>query len=351
MFVYFLVFVSIALAGLLFSERKLQQLLLIPFILLLIIFAGTRFQVGCDFWGYGMRFLHAPPLDNIASFLQREEPLFLLLTSWVKSVGLEYMWLNLFSSIIIFTCIWRFAARHPSPLLLLALMVPILITQLSMSGLRQAIAVACLMMSTLAYMDKKRLMATLWIILATGFHQTAIIFLPTVFLIGKDISTGRLVLALFILGPVVAFILGQRVDLYRDRYVTQIYGASESMGGVLRYGLLFFTACLFEVYKSRVKQMFPKEYDVMRLYSLMILALSPVILISSVAMHRLGYYMLPVQLYILAIMPIVIPRGSVNFQMVKLMPIILYGVYMLVWFNTSSHADYCYIPYDSYLFH
>jgi hypothetical protein len=347
MIVYFGIFFILSAMALSVKGKNNQQLMLWFLFPFFLFFAGTRLNTGCDFWGYLQRFYQSGTFDTSGPVWEMEEAGFQFIMLSIKSYNLDYMWLNFSCSLIIFICLFKFIRRHPTPLLVLALMFPILIVQLSMSGLRQALAVAFLMLAMTAFIDKKRMMTAFWIIIGASFHQSLIIFLPLAFLVGSKVSTKKIIIALLIIGPISAIFLSARMDVYSNRYIT---GDAESAGAILRLGLILISAILFEVYKKRIHNMFPQEYDLMRLFSLISFALIPVALVSSVAVHRLGYYVLPVSYFTLAIVPFVLSNSIKNIQFYRLMPVLLYGAYILVWFGTSRHAQMCYVPYDSYLF-
>jgi EpsG-like putative glucosyltransferase len=315
----------------------------------LSVFSGTRYYTGCDFTGYLHRYENIVPLLTFekAAFVL-DEPGFNLLALGLFGFGLDFMWLNVASAVIFFLCFGIFANRHPAPLMLLTLSFPILIIQLSMSGLRQALATAFLMLAFNAFSDNKRVWVAFWIVIAAQFHQTAILLLPLAFIAGREISVVRILGAVVILGPFAGLFLSDRLDLYSDRYVEQIYGSQSSSGAALRLGLLLITASIFEMYKTRIKALFPKYYQLMRIFSLASFALIPVFLISSVAVHRLIYYILPVNLFTLACLPYAMfPRNQ--WQIGKLLPLALYFSYIAIWFAFSRHANICYTPYESYL--
>src|SRR5690606_28407321 len=120
----------------------------------------------------------------------------------------------------------------------MVLSFPVLVVQLAMSGLRQALATALLMVAYAAFVKGRRLSVAVWILLASQFHTSSIIFLPMVLLVGKRVSAVKLMTAMVLLSPVVAWFLGMRLEVYSDRYVEQIYGESSSSGAWFRYVLV-----------------------------------------------------------------------------------------------------------------
>ena len=137
----------------------------------------------------------------------------------------------------------------------------------------------------------------------------------------------------------------------RTQVLASMGSSSGSSGGaVFRLGILVITAFLFEIYRSRMAWLYPKAYNLMRVFSLVSFALIPIMLINTVALHRLIYYVVPIQAYILAAIPQVMFRHPRDARIAELGPIVLYVAYILVWLSISRHANVCYVPYESYLF-
>ena len=350
MTVYLVVFLLLSGLALLKGRGAGSALMLWVLLAGLVVFVGTRLNTGCDFLSYEQRFLNAVYYASLADAIADGEAGFQALVYATRSIGLDYVWLNVFCALIFFTGVGLFVRRHPEPLIVVALMFPILIVQLSMSGVRQALAVAFLMLALVAFMDRKRLLSVVWIFLGATFHQSLLLFLPLAWMSGRRLSVPRVLAALAILGPLALILISDRIQVYEDRYVEQIYGENESVGGLIRLGLLLITALLFEFYKKRVMLAFPDQYLMMRVFSLITFALVPVAMISTVAVHRLGFYVIPVQLFTLAILPLAIFGNRLNRLFFRFLPLAVYAMYMIVWFATSRHARLCYSPYESYIF-
>ena len=349
MITYFAIFGFLVLIGL-SAKSRMGRLVATFFVgTFLLIFMGTRYETGCDYWGYLVRFNYLYQDENYLSYLPAEEPGFHLLNFAIKSFGLDYVWLNVSASLIYLICLFRFARISPRPLLLIALFFPILIVQLGMSGLRQALAVGFLLLAFANYTEKNRILTALWILVAAQFHQSAYIFLPLALLVGRNISVGRIMVALILIGPVVGYLLEERAQVYHERYVEELYGENSSSGAIFRYALALIPALLFEKYKVRLRRVFTKSYDLMRLFSLITFALIPVGFVSTVALHRLTYYVLPISIYTLLNVSMVMPRRVGVSKKLLFVPVLIFGAYVVVWFVWSKHASSCYIPYKTYL--
>jgi hypothetical protein len=71
-------------------------------------------------------------------------------------------------------------------------------------------------------------------------------------------------------------------------------------------------------------------------------------LVSSVALHRLVFYVMPVSiLALLCVADSIFQRH--NRPVAIAIPFLAYGGYILMWFTLSKHSAACYVPYQSWL--
>lgn len=350
MFPYIAVYSVFSALGLALKGRQGKFVVLLA-LAFLLWFMGARFEVGCDFSGYLNRFALAPDDLSLEEIRSSSEPGFHLLIGSVKAAGLDYMWLNVFASALILIGFSRFLSAFQLPVLILALLFPILILQLGMSGIRQAIAVALLMGSAQSFVAGKRISTAAWILAATAFHTSAAIFLPIAFVAGRPIKLLRLVGAVALFLPVAIFIGGDRFETYQDRYIDQIYGEVSSGGAFIRYAMILVPALLFIGNRKKFQQAAPREFELLNLFSIIIVAIGFSGFVSSLVLHRLNYYVMPFSIVMFAYASIALgARSKANRQLFKALPIAMYGGYMMFWFLNSRHADLCYTPYQSYSF-
>ncbi len=350
MSIYIGIYILLAASLFLVRSKRDQQLLFYFWIFFLVVFVGSRLDTGCDFSSYVNRFKYFDVSTSVRKIVADAEPGFQLFTYLVKSNGLNIFWFNTFCAMCFFVFVKIFVSWHPSPILLLTIMFPILIVQLSMSGVRQALAVGFFMLAMVSFVKGSRLLVGIYILIGATFHQSVIVFLPLAVMVGKNISSVKVLAGLSIVGPISTFFLLDRLSVYNDRYIEQIYGAQESSGALLRLGLMLLTFIIFELKKGEVKNLFPQFYPLIRLFSLIAFALIPVAAISTVAIHRFSFYILPVQLFTLGLLPYAFSETKRMLHKYQLSVIGLYGLYIVVWFSFSRHADVCYSPYNSYLF-
>lgn len=350
---YLGIYLIMALAHGFVRAEATQRFLLVCSTVFLTLFVGTREFVGCDFLTYVRRF-ETYSMYSFESFGSGTSDIgFTILNYLVISLGLDFVWVQMACAGIFFYCVTVFAIRRENPIGMLALLFPILVIQLAMSGIRQATAAAILLLAWNAFVDRRQFSVLFWVILAATFHSTAILFLPMVLLVGRPFAAWKLLIASITVAPMALLFAGEQVDLYQKRYIE---GDVQSFGAIFRLGLIVITAIFFEIYRERYKHKFPGDYELMRAFSVFSFGLIVVFFISTLVTHRLSYYVTPIQLLILMRLPEVMNSDGgegeriTGGSFIHAAPYLVYLAYVIVWFGTSRHADYCYIPYNSYLF-
>lgn len=342
---YVSLFFLLALAGLLDEHGKARPLL-VPIGIVLLWFMGLREYVGCDFDAYLLRYDGQRFMGDGPSF-DGSEWGFEVLTYLFAQAGFSFYVFQAVITAIIVYCYLRFASRQVYPLMVLALIYPVLVVQLGMSGLRQAVAVGFVMMAFEAFVAKQRLYTGGWIIAAFLFHSSAILLLPMAFIAGRQISLPRLIGAFVLLMPVAALLLGDRIDVYSNRYIDQVYGEQQADGAWIRYILSIVPTLFFLRYRLQIKKAFPDQYQLLLIGALFVCSLLLAGAISSVALHRFNFYALP-----LAALMVVYGTKAVATRPVtmRLAWLGMFGGYQLAWFTLSSNAQSCLMPYDNIMF-
>ncbi len=308
----------------------------------LVLFMGQRYQVGCDYGGYLHRFTssHAFVLETLP--FTTTEWGFAYLTYTMQEYSDHYStYLTVISTILV-VCYVIFVRSFHHSFALLALLFPIIIVQLGMSGVRQALAGCFLMLAAVAFVKGRRWLIVVLILIGFQFHSSVIIFLPIAFLAGREISAVRLLIILMLITPVSAYLLADRFDSYTDRYIEQIYGVQDARGGVIRYTLVMIPVIAFFLYGNAVKENFPKVFPLLKLFAIICVSLFPLLFLSTVALHRFNYYVMPIS--ILTFMYL-----SLSGVFSRAWPFVFYGLYSISWFLLSGHAAKCYLPYRSWI--
>ena len=315
-------------------------------LLFLFLFSAFRLNVGCDWGGY-LNQWNIQENSSIIIDLNRTEFFWWSSISLLQYLNFPYPWLNVFAALIFFLGIHRIAIRQIDPLGFLILLYPILIINMPMSGIRQGVAIGIMCLAFNAFTDKKIIWFIFLTILATQFHQSAIIFIFLLPLIYGKYSKRRIAFALILALPGIYVILnesnaGQVVDRYLDTGI-------DAIGGVFRVGLLSLTGMAFIVLlRKKWERTFSQTYKITTIFSLIMLLLLFVIPFSSVIGDRLGYYLIPIQAMILAGIPFLqIQKYRVIYSVA---PYLIIGLTFLTWTLISWHFQKCYIPYNTWIF-
>jgi hypothetical protein len=340
MYVYLAIYSALALQAI-GNYRRHNRFFFFTVAIFLIWFMGFRYDTGCDYFGYLHRWVNFEFPTSPVQFFKGEEAGFSLLMGSVKASGLDYTWLNVFASAVLVACYIRFASMHSFAPLILALLFPVIIIQLGMSGIRQALAGGFLMLAFNAFARKEKLWTATWIFVGMQFHASVVIFLPIALLAGRQIDTLRIGASLMILGPIAALLIADRFDTYESRYIER---ELTSGGAVIRYALIFLPVPFFVLNRKKVRKVFPDLFPLFQLSVLLILALAPLIVISSIALHRLNFYVFPLSILLCVYVGAVISRRPSDGHWLA---VAAYGSYSFLWFLTSRHAQSCYIPYDN----
>ena len=310
----------------------------------LVWFMGFRYETGCDYHAYLLRWITFSPPTSLSQVFQGEEAGFALLVWSVKAIGLDYTWLNVAASIILVFCYVKFASAHRFAPLVLALLFPVIIVQLGMSGIRQALAGGFLMLAFNAFIRRQKLWTAIWVLIGMQFHASVVMFLPLALLAGRDVSMERLAVSLAVLGPVASLLLANRFDTNHERYIEQVHGAIISGGAVIRYALVALPVPFFFLYQKKLKAFFPEVYPLLKLMSLLIISLSPLVFISSIALHRINFYIMPGSILLCVYVGALISEKYIKGHWIT---VIAYGSYSFFWFLLSRHAELCYVPYEN----
>ena len=313
---------------------------------LLFIFSGFRFEVGCDWTGYLSQW-NRQELSTLQFALLDSEPTWWALIHGLQFLDLSYPWLNVASSAIFFLGVHILARRQPDPLGFLVLLFPILIINMPMSGIRQGAAIGIMCIAFAAFIDKKLLWFTAWTLLASTIHNSAIIFMLLLPLVGGEYTNKHLALAAVLAIP-GGFILlsGGAADQAVSRYIGS---GADAAGAAFRVMLLFLTGFgYFLILRKGWKWSFPADYKLVSIFALAMTALIVLLPVSTVIGDRLGYYLIPIQVMILARIPYLPIRHSKAIYSV--VPYLGLGLVLLIWTSQSWHFQQCYVPYQTWIF-
>ena len=344
--IYILVFLALGALVPFGTSGSRQNTTLLLFVLLaLFLFIGFRWQVGCDWTGY-LNIFEITRDRTLQEVLTDREPAFGILNYVLHAFDQEYFWINVIGALIFLTGLYFFARREPNPLAIVALSFPVLVVNMPMSGVRQGIAIGLFMIAMNAYRDRNRWLYAAAVLAASGFHQSALIFLGLAPLIGVRKTAATITFALILTLPAMYLLFTGTANFYADRYSG---GVDEAAGAPFRTALLGLTGLIFFfVLRKRWLRDHPEDYELHLIGATMMLAVLPIALFSSVVGDRIGYYLIPFQLVVLARLPSLLRNDSLA-PIYAVLPYLALLVFFVGWINLSPLFERCYLPYNSVL--
>ncbi len=341
--IYLIVFaISLVMNFVTYGNPKYRNITYNGLLLFLFLFTAYRMNVGCD---YGSYWTHAKfhQTETLVQVLQKVETLYWLTVIGLYRLGFEFPTINVVSAVIFYAGIHALARRQPDRLLFLTLIYPMLITNLAMSAVRQAAALGFLCFAYNAVTDRKPLRFVLFVLLAFGFHKSALGFLALTFFISKDTSPRVLLLAgLATLPFLYFFFTNSAAQQYSDMYVNT---ATDAAGGAYRALSLFLTGVIFFLFlRKKWKIQTPVDYDLIFYTAPIMLFIFPVAFYSSVIGDRFGYYLMPLQAVILS--RAYLYYNKIDSFIMYLFPIAMFGSMLLIWSQYSQIFQECYGVYD-----
>ena len=313
--------------------------------LLVFAFSAFRFRVGPDWSGYLQQWMMIRDFSDVTS---KGSEVAWWGTIWLlKSAGLPYPSINVLSSAVFFAGLYHLAVRVGRPTLVLAYAYPVLVLNMPMSGIRQALAVGLMCFASTAAYERRISRFVLVTSLAALFHVSAAAFLLIVPLIGRGrVSLGLLSFSALGVLAIFGFTSGSVLDQYSARYVeSELDGA----GSIYRVAILVVAAPYYFL-GVRPVLIVRDGRLISRLDFLSAALLLPILLLlaSALVADRFAYYLYPLQCCLLAGMSTLQVRDTRWFYVVA--PVFGVMLLLVVWTANSEIFVKAYLPYRSWLF-
>jgi len=368
MTIYFLFFFAVVILTISNMRPNLDvlnrnySLLLSPsaflFFICLVIFIGLRQEVGGD-WGNYIYALQKASLMNVEQLIKFEgEPLFAVIKAYAVSFDCEYeaiscglnrggiQFLNTICAIFFSYGLMVFCKYQPRPWLAMCVAVPYLIIVVAMGYTRQAGAIGFVMLAFTAISHGKLFQYCIWILFAAAVHKTSLIMLPLVLFSIQKNKTLILILIVILSYLAYYFFFANALLIYFQNYIEAEYDAA---GAFIRLTMNAIPAIIFLYWRnSFTLNNNVKNYwtgiSILALMLFFLYFVSP----SSVALDRIGLYLIPLQLFVMSRIPDIF---GVNGERNPLMHylIIIYCFFILTtWIFFSSHSRN-WIPYESFI--
>lgn len=313
---------------------------------LLFVFSAFRYQVGCDWSGYYFQYVKAHSIDwNF--ILTGREPIWWAILYQLQLNEIPYPVANVIANLVFFTGIHVLARRQPDPLGFLVLLFPILIINMPMSGIRQAAAIGLICIAFTAFIDRRPIRFAIWVVIAAGFHASALIFLLLLPVATGRYTKRRLFLAAILAIPGALILASsESAEVASSRYIDT---GTEAFGAIFRVGILGLSGFYFFLFlREKWMHAFPRDYSLASIGAIGMALAFLLVPVSSVIGDRFGYYLIPIQTMIFARIPFLPIR--VNHALHSALPYMGLLLVFSVWALKSFHFQQCYIPYNTWLF-
>jgi EpsG-like putative glucosyltransferase len=342
--IYILIFAVLLLGGIISRRsRSLREVLYYICLLGLFIFSAFRYHVGCDWPGYLNIFKLS---ENKQITWQTREAGFWIANQLLHYYELDYPYINVIAATFFFIGLHALAKRQPDPYGFLTLSFPILILNIPMSAIRQGIAVGFFCIACNAFVNRRIIGFVFPVLTGALFHSSALFLLVLTPFVRGEYSIRRVALGGALALPgIYYFLTSNTVDSYSKLYVgTRI----EAFGAAFRTGLLALTGIAFLFFlDGKWKKQSPLDYKLVKLCSYLMIFAFMLSIYSSVGGDRIAYYLVPIQLVILARLPFLI-SGALSAPVASL-PYAALGLVLGMWIWSSSLFEGCYSTYQLWL--
>lgn len=346
MWPYILLASLVAMAAIIGGSRRPNILMWMLFFLIITIFVGLRHKVGMDWNNYLRMIEKAARIESPDQLLTVSEPLYAILLWWGSETGYGMYAVNLVATAVFTFGLFRFARTTPEPWLALIAAMPIYVVVVAMSANRQAVACGLLMWLVADWYKVTTLRRTLWILLAAGFHFSALVFLAFV---GMDLKVRPwlkvAVLAVFSAVIIYALQASGHADYYDSAYGRGQTEATQSSGAWIHVSINAVPAFFYFVFRKHRAIMFPTS--LFRQLAFAAMATLPLVVFASAAAGRISLYWYPVSIWVWSSFPSIfatrsrpLARAFATFTMLV----------MLSSWLLYANSSYAHIPYRNALF-
>lgn len=346
MLIYFSIFILplIALFSKVSVDQKLRKILLVIFGVFLIIIIGFRHGVGGDWHNYINQYAH------LKNYLVFDRDFGYALIHWFSLNYLNGIYsTNLISAFIFVYGLIRFCSTLPLPWLAIAISIPYIVIVVGMGYTRQSIALGFIFLALLKLARENNISFYLLVILASLFHQTAIVVsVVGIFtgIIRKNLSVLSFIFIFFVLSLATTYLLLDRLDIFIQHYIEK--QEFQSRGALFRILMGVLASVAFFIYRKEFKHQYPKDYLIWFLFGTGVVSLFALSFFASSAADRLAIYLLPLQLVVFSRLPVLI-KDAHNKALVIIIIISVYAFSLIVWLFFGLNSHY-WVPYKNILF-
>ena len=315
--------------------------------LVLSVAIGLRYQVGCD-WKPYLYIFRAVNTGDLQSALKITDPAYGVL-NWLAGAAGAGIWaVNLACAAIFSFGLVAFCRREPNPSLAVAVAVPYLAVVVAMGYTRQSAALGLVLYAAAQLRDGRYLKIVVSFLLAAAFHKSSVVVIPF-FAVTATRNKFLSVLAFGLLS-FIAFqlFLSDSLEQLNEAYLQRGYASS---GAGIRVAMNVVPALVLLGFSRRFRfcsreRAFWSVCALASLAAVVALWVSP----SSTAVDRVSLYLIPLQIAVLARLPLAFGHADRQ-NMLLVVAVIAYSLAVeLVWLNFGQFSR-CWVPYQNFLWH
>jgi EpsG family len=309
-----------------------------------VIFIGMRHRVGTDWFNYLEMMAAAKAAFSVTDLFQVAEPFYAILLKVSIWSGYGMYLANLVTTVISLGCIFALARRMPEPWLAMMAAIPYLIVVIGMSANRQFLAIGILMYLVSIWQKTTLPMRVGWILLAIGFHKTAVMFLVFVVLDTKINSYFKFII-IFLMTVLTIYYLNtsESLDYYSNLYISGDT-VVESRGAQAHAALTAIPALMLFLIPG-LKRLIP-TFPIIGYLAYGSIGCFILTFFYSTVGDRLALYFFAVPMFVWSLLPSAFPASSrvlVRFGIALIMNGLLAG-----WLLFANEAE-SHIPYENAL--
>jgi EpsG family len=349
---YWLLFAFPALMAIVYPNNRArlrsdaaQSIGYVVFILSYVLLAGLRYEIGGDWETYNLIYDDIRT-DTLSYALTNYDPLFSLVAWLSAKFGTGIYLVNAICAYLLVYGVVRVSMRFREPWLALTMSVPYLLIVVGMGYVRQGAAIG-MILTAIASFDQARPLRTVgFLIVAMGFHSTAIVAFPLFsYALAARYKAFAVIFAIIAAYGWIAFV-APRLNTFEVGYIDTEY---ESSGAFTRILMNVIPSALILLRwrhfgaSERVRSVWVLVASA-NMAALAALYLSP----SSTAVDRVALFFSPVQMAVLGEFRDLVPTGERGVMLVRLLLVAIAASVQVVWLVYATHAAY-WVPYNSIL--
>lgn len=308
----------------------------------LIAIIGFRDRVGGD-WSNYFSYLFRAEYQTFSEALQRSDPAYEIINIISVNMGLGVVGVHVFCGTVFALGLIVFVNSMPRPWLALAVAIPYMTVVVSMGYTRQGVALGFAMFGLVALSRDRFLWFAFWVIVAAGFHRSAVLLI-SIALLNLDF---RRIINLPILLAVAFLMYVAFLENQTDSFVEQyLENQMQSDGAFVRLLMNLFPAVLFMIHRSKFL-ISRGEYKTYRTMSLMAIVAFGLLIsgaVPSTAVDRMALYIIPLQVFVFSNLPDALGGPESRKKTVITLILLFYALAFFVWLNFANFSHW-WLPY------